>query len=91
MFPTIKFCNPNLNFTLKSAQVEKRGYDPTCLKYRLEGMVEAQAPLFRTFGVFVSNVQPGGIKTAFITNAQKPDFSAIAAEYVGPIGLTLAK
>lgn len=41
-------------------------------KFAVEGMFEAQAPLFRTFGVYTTSIQPGGIKTAFAANIQRP-------------------
>lgn len=59
-------------------------------KFAVEGMVEAQAPLFRTFGVYVTSVQPGGIRSAFTANAVRPDVSNLAKEYQGPIQCTMA-
>jgi len=58
-------------------------------KFALEGMVESQAPLFRTFGVYTSCVQPGAIKSAFWSNAQVPDVSSMPAEYGKPMQSTM--
>jgi len=58
-------------------------------KFALEGMVESQAPLFRTFGVYTSCVQPGAIKSAFWSNAQVPDVSSMPAEYAKPMQSTM--
>ncbi|CAE7696646.1 yusZ [Symbiodinium pilosum] len=58
-------------------------------KFALEGMTESQAPLFRTFGVHVSCVEPGAIKSAFWANAQVPDTSAMPAEYQKPLQSTM--
>ena len=52
-------------------------------KFAIEGLAESQAPVFRTFGVYATSMQPGGIKTSFVTNAKLPDMSALASEY-GP-------
>lgn len=59
-------------------------------KFALEGMSEAQAAVFRTFGVYVTNVQPGAIRSKFITNAARPDMTKIPAEYVKPLQSTVA-
>jgi NAD(P)-dependent dehydrogenase (short-subunit alcohol dehydrogenase family) len=59
-------------------------------KFAVEGLTESQAPLFRTFGVYVSSVQPGAIKSNFIENANKPDFAAIPPEYGPGIQSTMA-
>eukprot|EP00450_Noctiluca_scintillans_P011024 CAMPEP_0194495176 /NCGR_PEP_ID=MMETSP0253-20130528/12865_1 /TAXON_ID=2966 /ORGANISM="Noctiluca scintillans" /LENGTH=288 /DNA_ID=CAMNT_0039336395 /DNA_START=270 /DNA_END=1136 /DNA_ORIENTATION=+ len=59
-------------------------------KFAIEGLAESQAPLFRTFGVYVTNVQPGGIKTNFATNAKLPDMSALAPEYAPALQSTFA-
>ncbi|CAJ1404514.1 unnamed protein product [Effrenium voratum] len=58
-------------------------------KFALEGMIESQAPVFRTFGVYVSCVQPGAIKSSFFQNAQRPDPSKLPAEYAQPLQSTL--
>merc|ERR1711991_109627 len=52
-------------------------------KFAVEGMSEAQAPVFRSLGISITNVQPGGIKSAFIANAKLPDMSKVPDEY-GP-------
>lgn len=59
-------------------------------KFALEGMTESQAGVFRTFGVYVSCVQPGLITSKFITNAKRPDPATIAEEYQAPIASTMA-
>lgn len=59
-------------------------------KFALEGMSEAQAALFRTFGVYVTCVQPGGIKTSFLKNARRPDLASIPAAYHAPLQSTMA-
>jgi len=58
-------------------------------KFALEGLTESQAALFRTFGVHVSCVEPGAIKSAFWANAQMPDTSAMPAEYQKPLQSTM--
>eukprot|EP01062_Namystynia_karyoxenos_P060711 TRINITY_DN52416_c0_g1_i1.p1 TRINITY_DN52416_c0_g1~~TRINITY_DN52416_c0_g1_i1.p1 ORF type:complete len:284 (+),score=109.03 TRINITY_DN52416_c0_g1_i1:98-949(+) len=58
-------------------------------KFALEGLAESQAALFREFGVYVTCVEPGGIKSAFIQNAVKPDLATVPQEYHGPIQLTM--
>lgn len=57
-------------------------------KFALEGMTQAQAGVFRTFGVYTTVVEPGGIKTAFIGNATKP--TMLPEEYKEPLGTTMA-
>ena len=52
-------------------------------KFALEGLSESQAPVFATFGVSVTNVQPGAIATPFSAKAGMPDFDALPGEY-GP-------
>eukprot|EP01126_Amoeba_proteus_P020076 TRINITY_DN2051_c0_g1_i4.p1 TRINITY_DN2051_c0_g1~~TRINITY_DN2051_c0_g1_i4.p1 ORF type:complete len:285 (-),score=47.97 TRINITY_DN2051_c0_g1_i4:216-1070(-) len=52
-------------------------------KFALEGLAESQAALFRTFGVYVTNVEPGAIRTKFVANAQLPD--NIPEEYKVPL------
>uniref|UniRef100_A0A0G4G637 Uncharacterized protein n=1 Tax=Chromera velia CCMP2878 TaxID=1169474 RepID=A0A0G4G637_9ALVE len=59
-------------------------------KFALEGLSESQAALFRTFGVRVTCVEPGAIKSAFFQNAQRPDMSSLPAEYLKPIQSTIA-
>jgi NAD(P)-dependent dehydrogenase (short-subunit alcohol dehydrogenase family) len=59
-------------------------------KFAVEGLVESQAPLFKTFGVSVTSVQPGAIKSNFIENANKPDVSAIPPEYLPALQSTMA-
>lgn len=59
-------------------------------KFAVEGMVEAQAPLFRSFGVFVTSVQPGAIRSAFAQNAVRPDMASLPSEYAEPIQRTMA-
>ncbi|CAE7830187.1 RDH8 [Symbiodinium microadriaticum] len=58
-------------------------------KFALEGLTESQAALFRTFGVHVSCVEPGAIKSAFWVNAQMPDTSVMPAEYQKPLQSTM--
>lgn len=50
-------------------------------KFALEGLSESQAALFRTFGVRVTCVEPGAIKSAFVENAKRPDMTMVPAEY----------
>lgn len=59
-------------------------------KFAVEGLSESQAALFRTFGVYVSCVEPGAIKTNFIANAKRPDFKTMPEEYKKPIATTMA-
>jgi len=59
-------------------------------KFALEGLAESQAALFRTFGVYVTNVEPGAIRTEFISNAKRPDPSTIPEEYQAPLKNVLA-
>lgn len=59
-------------------------------KVALEGLAESQAPLFRTFGVYVSCVEPGAIKSAFWSNAHVPEASAMPPEYMKPMQSTMA-
>eukprot|EP00656_Telonema_subtile_P011377 TRINITY_DN15612_c0_g1_i1.p1 TRINITY_DN15612_c0_g1~~TRINITY_DN15612_c0_g1_i1.p1 ORF type:complete len:247 (-),score=60.16 TRINITY_DN15612_c0_g1_i1:52-792(-) len=59
-------------------------------KFALEGMSESQAALFRTFGVRVTCVQPGAIKTAFVTNLKRPDFETMPVDYQAPLQSTMA-
>ena len=59
-------------------------------KFALEGLAESQAPLFRTFGVYVSCVEPGAIKSAFWSNAHVPEASAMPPEYMKPMQSTMA-
>ncbi|CAK9017892.1 unnamed protein product [Durusdinium trenchii] len=59
-------------------------------KFALEGMVESQAPVFKTFGVYCSCVEPGAIKSAFWSNAQVPEFASMPAEYQKPLQSTMA-
>ncbi|CAE7417116.1 RDH8 [Symbiodinium natans] len=58
-------------------------------KFALEGLTESQAALFRTFGVHVSCVEPGAIKSAFFANAQVPDTSSMPSEYQKPLESTM--
>lgn len=59
-------------------------------KFALEGLSESQAAVFRTFGVHVSLVEPGAIKSAFFHNAQRPDMTKVPAEYVPALQSTSA-
>eukprot|EP00438_Fugacium_kawagutii_P022363 Skav205213 [mRNA] locus=scaffold400:61441:61998:- [translate_table: standard] len=59
-------------------------------KFALEGLVESQAPLFRTFGVYSCCVEPGAIKSAFFSNAQVPEASSMPPEYLKPMQSTMA-
>jgi NAD(P)-dependent dehydrogenase (short-subunit alcohol dehydrogenase family) len=46
-------------------------------KFALEGFVESMAPVYRQFNIHMSLVEPGGIKTAFIANAARPDMEGM--------------
>eukprot|EP00009_Paramoeba_aestuarina_P005559 CAMPEP_0201516816 /NCGR_PEP_ID=MMETSP0161_2-20130828/8067_1 /ASSEMBLY_ACC=CAM_ASM_000251 /TAXON_ID=180227 /ORGANISM="Neoparamoeba aestuarina, Strain SoJaBio B1-5/56/2" /LENGTH=288 /DNA_ID=CAMNT_0047914099 /DNA_START=152 /DNA_END=1018 /DNA_ORIENTATION=+ len=59
-------------------------------KFAIEGMAESQAAVFRTFGVRVTSVQPGAIKTAFWQNVDRPDMAKVPAEYHAPLQSTMA-
>lgn len=59
-------------------------------KFALEGLAESQAALFRTFGVSVTNVQPGAIKSDFISNAKKPELTDVPSDYLPAIQSTMA-
>ena len=59
-------------------------------KFALEGLSESQAAVLRTFGVYVTNVQPGGIKTAFMRNCKMPDVAAMPSEYGAALQSTMA-
>lgn len=59
-------------------------------KFALEGLFESQAALFRTMGIWCTNVQPGAIKTAFVSNAKMPDMSKMPEEYKAPLASTFA-
>lgn len=58
-------------------------------KFAVEGLSESQAALFRTFGVRVTCVEPGGIKSSFLHNAVRPDMTKMPADYHGPIASTM--
>jgi len=58
-------------------------------KFAVEGLAESQCAVFREFGVYVTCVEPGGIRTKFTANAKMPDFSAIPAEYQDSFQKTL--
>merc|ERR550514_772263 len=53
-------------------------------------MAESQAAVFRTFGVHVTCVEPGAIKTNFMSNVKRPDMAAVPAEYHAPLQSTAA-
>lgn len=59
-------------------------------KFALEGMSESQAALFRTFGVHVTCVEPGAIKTNFVANVKRPDMATVPSEYHAPLQSTVA-
>ena len=59
-------------------------------KFALEGLSESQAPVFASFGVSVSCVQPGAIATPFSAKAGMPDLSALPEEYGPAIQSTMA-
>ena len=42
-------------------------------KFAVEGMFEAQAPMFRKLGIYTTSVQPGGILSKFGENAKLPE------------------
>ena len=50
----------------------------------------AQGALFREFGIYQSNVEPGGIRTKFTANAQRPDMTKIPPEYHPYLQSTIA-
>lgn len=60
-------------------------------KFALEGLTESQAAMFRSFGVYVTNVQPGAITSSFIDNAQKPDTASVPEEYHRHLQSTLER
>eukprot|EP01134_Creolimax_fragrantissima_P004117 CFRG4117T1 len=59
-------------------------------KFAVEGFAESQAALFREFGVYITNVEPGAIKSAFVSNAARPSLSSLPEDYQEPMKLTLA-
>lgn len=59
-------------------------------KFAVEGLFESQVALFRTFGIRLSSVQPGGIQTSFGANVARPDPSGIPAEYMPGLQSTMA-
>lgn len=59
-------------------------------KFALEGLAESQCGVFREMGIYVSIVQPGGIKSAFVQNAKMPDMSSMPEDYKGPLGKIMA-
>ena len=58
-------------------------------KFAVEGLAESQAGLLRTFNVYETCVQPGGIKTAFVENAVRPDMTKTPADYAKPMMSTV--
>jgi len=59
-------------------------------KFALEGLAESQSGVLREMGIYVSVVQPGGIKSAFIQNAKRPDMSGLPEDYKGAAGKVMA-
>lgn len=59
-------------------------------KFALEGLSESQAPLFRTFGVRTTCVQPGAIKTSFVANVKRPDMANVPSEYHAALQSTMS-
>lgn len=59
-------------------------------KFALEGLAESQSGVLREMGIYVSVVQPGGIKSAFIQNAKWPDMSGLPEDYKGAAGKVMA-
>ena len=57
-------------------------------KFAVEGMGESQAALFREFGVYITNVEPGAIRTKFGANAQRPQ--NIPEDYQPHVASTIA-
>eukprot|EP00300_Choanocystis_sp_HF-7_P030193 c38961_g1_i1.p1 GENE.c38961_g1_i1~~c38961_g1_i1.p1 ORF type:complete len:315 (-),score=72.87 c38961_g1_i1:93-968(-) len=49
-------------------------------KFALEGFTESMASVYRQFGVHVSLIEPGAIKSAFLANAQMPNFGQLDPE-----------
>jgi len=42
-------------------------------KFALEGFSESMAPVYSQFGIKISMIEPGGIRSDFIANAQAPE------------------
>jgi NAD(P)-dependent dehydrogenase (short-subunit alcohol dehydrogenase family) len=51
-------------------------------KFALEGFTEGMASVYGQFGIHCSLIEPGGIKSAFLHNAQKPDVANLPADIV---------
>ena len=45
-------------------------------KFAVEGMMESLAPVMRPFGVHVSLIEPGAVRTAFVANVGRSEASA---------------
>ncbi|OLV17167.1 SDR family oxidoreductase [Deinococcus marmoris] len=54
-------------------------------KFAVEGMMESLAPVMRLFGVHVSLIEPGAVRTEFVTNVGRSE-----AENAGPYDSMLA-
>lgn len=54
-------------------------------KFAVEGLMEGLAPVMRTFGVWVSVLEPGPVKTAFLRNAGGRTAKADADDPYGPL------
>jgi len=54
-------------------------------KFAVEGLMEGLAPVVRTFGVSVSILEPGPVKTAFLQNAGGHTAPADADDPYGPL------
>ena len=59
-------------------------------KFALTGLTDSQSAMFRTFGVHVTNVEPGAMRTDFMANSSKANAGAAEKlpsipEYIEPI------
>lgn len=54
-------------------------------KFAVEGLMEGLAPVMRTFGVFISLLEPGPVKTAFLANAGGRTEKAGPGDPYGPL------
>jgi short-subunit dehydrogenase len=54
-------------------------------KFAVEGLMEGLAPVLRAFDVFVSVLEPGPVKTAFLQNAGGHTAKAEAEDPYGPL------
>lgn len=58
-------------------------------KFAIEGLAESHAALYRTFGVYTTNVEPGGISTKFAANVDRPDPANVPPEYLPHLQSTI--